>query len=83
MQIIVQTATDGSMSNGSTALCSVSTGAGTCTVPASVLQALPTSIFGQDLIDPQAFPVPFTTSGLNLGILEASDDGVAGRLSLQ
>jgi uncharacterized protein (TIGR03437 family) len=69
MQVQVSAATDGSYKNGATVTCEVAATAGTMTIPASALLALPAGNFGGVLFR-QRTESGFTAKGLSLGVIE-------------
>jgi uncharacterized protein (TIGR03437 family) len=59
--------TDSTFGNGALFSCTVSASAGTFTVPAATLLALPPSPYFELLFKPTLNPIPFSASGLQLG----------------
>jgi hypothetical protein len=82
-QILVSSATDGTLSNGSTALCIAPASAGTFAVPPYVLLALPAGNFAGLQLSPAQVSVPFTASGLSVGLLQTQIDGTGPGLTLR
>jgi len=64
--------TDSSFLNGSLFSCTVSANAGTFTIPATTLLALPTGPYFEVLFKPVLAPTTFSASGLNLGSVSIS-----------
>ena len=59
--------TDNTFTTGAVFSCVVPASAGTFTIPPSVLQALPATVYSEISFKPTLNPVPFTADGLNLG----------------
>jgi len=79
VDIFLSSALDNTLKTGSMANCRVAANAGSFTIPPYVLLALPAGNLTQFEISAGAFSaavaVPFTASGINLGILHAFIDG--------
>ncbi len=71
VQIELLSATDNSFNTGADVLCSAPAGAGTFTIPPSVLLALPAGNFAQLTFRPYADPAKLTVSGLSVSTLLA------------
>jgi len=69
-----QSATDNTGSTGAGFECSLASAAGTFTVPAYVLLALPAGSFGNLDFHPAAIPATYSAGGLNLGFISAQRD---------
>lgn len=69
VEIDGRAATDGTGTVGAGFTCLVPSAAGSFTVPASTLEALPGSIFGEVDFKPTLVPVPFQAAGLTFGYL--------------
>jgi hypothetical protein len=82
-QILVFSATDGSFANGSEALCIAAASPGTFTVPPYVLLALPAGNFAGLQLSPAKVSVPFTATGLSVGLLQTQIDGIGPGLTLR
>jgi len=77
VQFQLASATDGSYTAGADAQCTAPASAGTFTIPTYVLLALPAGNFGRFQFSPAVTMVPFTATGLNLGILSTSSAGTS------
>ena len=82
-QILVSSATDGTFTNGSQAFCISSASAGSFAVPPYVLLALPAGNFAGVQLSPAQVSVPFTATGLSVGLLQTQIDGVGPGLTLR
>jgi uncharacterized protein (TIGR03437 family) len=74
VEISGSNATNNTFSAGASFQCTASTAAGTLTVPAYVLLALPAGNFGGISFEPAAAPGTFQAQGLNLAFLSAQYD---------
>jgi uncharacterized protein (TIGR03437 family) len=81
--IRIKSASDASSQVGATLQCTVAASAGTLTVPASAMLALPAGSFAAYSFYPAAANVPFTASGISLGLLEALNEGFNQSMTLQ
>jgi uncharacterized protein (TIGR03437 family) len=75
VQIDVSGATDNTYNNGANAVCTVPASAGTFTIPPYALLALPAGAFGALNFQQVTEEVPFTATGLNVGILQTAGAG--------
>jgi hypothetical protein len=82
-QILISSATDGSVTNGSQASCIAPATPGTFAVPPYVLLALPAGNFAVLQLSPAQVSVPFTATGLSVGLLETQIDGIGPGLALR
>jgi hypothetical protein len=74
IQITGESATDNTSTNGASFGCYVAASAGTFTIPASVLLALPSGPFGGWGFAPYTPSGTFSASGLNLGFFQMNYD---------
>jgi uncharacterized protein (TIGR03437 family) len=75
VQIVVFSASDSSFTSGAQAVCIAPASAGTFTVPAYVMLALPPSNFAGIQFSPAKVSVPFPATGILLGTLQTQIDG--------
>jgi uncharacterized protein (TIGR03437 family) len=75
VQILLGAATDNTLTNGALAFCSVAANAGTFTIPAYALLSLPAGNVTEFFFETRTARVPFTATGLSLGLLQAAFDG--------
>jgi hypothetical protein len=75
VRIVVSSAFDGSFTAGRQAFCQAPAKAGTFTIPSYILTALPAGTFGGIVLQPAPASVPFTASGIALGMIETRHDG--------
>jgi uncharacterized protein (TIGR03437 family) len=83
LQIVVTSATDQTFNLAVQAFCNVKAGPGTFTIPPYVLLALPTGPYAGFTIGPITAEVPFTSTGLSVGVLSTQIDGTGFALTLQ
>ena len=72
VQIQVTSALDNTNTTGASVICTAPATAGTFTIPSYALLTLPTGSFGGLSFQQMTPEVPFTATGLSLGILQAS-----------
>jgi len=76
VEIQVASSPDNTSTNGAMAMCTAPAAAGSFTIPAYVLQALPAGNFaGFRFSSPETYGPPFTASGLGLGFVQFQDQG--------
>ncbi|MBZ5607986.1 MAG: hypothetical protein LAP38_07010 [Acidobacteriia bacterium] len=75
VRIVVSSAFDNSFTAGRQAFCKAPAKAGTFAVPPYIMTALPVGNFGGIVLQPAPAAVPFTASGVPLGLLETRHDG--------
>jgi uncharacterized protein (TIGR03437 family) len=75
VQIVVSSAFDNSFTAGRQAFCQTQAKAGTFTIPAYIMTALPAGNFGGVVLQPAPTSVPFTAPGIALGSIETDHDG--------
>jgi hypothetical protein len=75
VQMIVTSATDNTYTYAAQAVCTAPASAGTFTIPPYVLLALPAFNNAGFVFAPANTEVPFTATGLSLGILTTHNDG--------
>jgi uncharacterized protein (TIGR03437 family) len=75
VQIVVSSAFDNSFTAGRQAFCQTQAKAGTFTIPAYIMTALPAGNFGGIVLQPAPTSVPFTAPGIALGTIETDHDG--------
>lgn len=83
VRIIVTGATDNTLSNGASVYCDVLASAGTFTVPAYAMLALPPGNFGTLTFRQRTPDVPLTATGLNVGQLKTLEAPVSVSFTLQ
>jgi hypothetical protein len=67
VEIDGRVATDSTLTTGASFSCLVPSNLNTFTIPASVLLAMPVSLYGEIDFKPTLTPVPYTANGLMLG----------------
>jgi uncharacterized protein (TIGR03437 family) len=75
--ILVQAAIDQALTTGATAACFVAANAGTFTIPPYVLLRLPSGPLAAFEFMPYGVRSTFTANGIDLGIIDSSNDGTA------
>jgi uncharacterized protein (TIGR03437 family) len=75
LQLVVTSAIDQTSNFAIQAICNAPTGPGTFTIPPYVMLALPSGPYAGFTIAPITAEVPFTATGLGVGILQTQIDG--------
>ena len=76
VEIEIASSPDNGSTDGAMAMCTAPAAAGSFTVPAYILQALPAGNFaGFRFSSPETYGPPFTASGLGLGFVQFQDQG--------